>query len=310
VAPTTANVKEKRMRVGICCAGVGTAASGEFIRRSARAAEAFGFSTFWTGEHVVLFGAYPESKYPYAGAYGTDVPVPDPRTPIVDPVLAMAWAASATTTLEVGSGIMILPQRNPVVLAKELSTLDEFSGGRVVLGAGIGWCKEEYDAVGADWVHRGKRMDEHIDALRVLWRQDMSRFSGETVSFDNAYLYPKPVRNNDIPILIGGESDVALKRVARAGDGWVAFNLPVDIAADRVRKLKELTKEHGRDPDSLRIVTAVFSTTSKDDLLRYREAGVTEFNLVTAGELPLDPVGLGDGMAEFGRRFVDTVADW
>jgi len=298
------------MRVGICCAGVGAEASGIFVRRSALAAEQAGFSTFWTGEHVVLFGAYPESKYPYAGAYGSDVPVPDPRQPIVDPVVTMSWVAAATSKIEVGSGIMILPQRNPVVLAKELSTLDAFSEGRVVLGAGVGWCKEEYDAIGADWPGRGKRMDEHIAALRALWRDDVSRFAGETISFDNAYLYPKPVRGNDIPILIGGESDVALKRVARAGDGWLAFNLPVDTAAERVRRLKELTKEQGRDPEQLRIVTAIFSSTSKEDLMRYREAGVTEFNLVTAGELPHDEAGLAHGIAELGARFVETVTGW
>lgn len=298
------------MRVGICCAGVGEAASGDVIRRSAQAAEAAGFAAFWTGEHVLLFGAYPESHYPYAGDYGTDVPIPDPLVPIVDPVIAMTWAAAATSRIEVGSGILILPQRNPVVLAKALSTLDEFSRGRVVLGAGVGWCKEEYDAVGADWAGRGKRMDEHLAALRALWRDAPANFTGETVSFADAYCAPRPVRGNDIPILIGGESDVALKRVARAGDGWLAFKLPVEDAPARVAKLKELTRAQGRDPEALRIVCGIFSSTSLDDLKRYRDAGVTEFNLVTAGELPTDEPGLAQGIAEFGRRFVEPIASW
>lgn len=298
------------MRVGICCAGVGDAASGDFIRRSAQAAERAGFSTFWMGEHVLLFGAYPESKYPYAGDYGADVPIPNPRVPIIDPVVAMGWAAAATDRIEVGSGILILPQRNPVVLAKSLATLDEFSGGRVVLGAGVGWCKEEYDAIGADWPGRGKRMDEHIAVLRALWRDAPASFAGETVSFEDAYLYPKPVRDDDLPILIGGESDVALRRVARAGDGWLAFKLSVADAPARIAKLKELMRLEWRDPGTLRIVCAVFSSTSLDDLKRYRDAGVTEFNLVTAGELPLDEAGLAVGMAAFGQRFVDATADW
>ncbi len=298
------------MRVGICCAGVGAAATGDFVRRSAQAAERAGFSTFWTGEHVVLFGAYPASKYPYAGAYGGDVPIPNPRDPVADPLMTMAWAAAATTRMQVGSGIIILPQRNPVVLAKEVATLDAFSGGRVVLGVGVGWCKEEYDAVGADWAARGQRMDEHIAALRELWRADRSCFAGETVRFNDTYLYPKPVRDSDVPILIGGESDVALNRVARAGDGWLAFKLPVADAAARVAKLKELTKAQDRDPESLRIVTAIFSSTHTDDLKRYRDAGITEFNLVTSGELPLEEPGLAEGLAGFGHRFVEAVADW
>ncbi len=298
------------MRVGICCAGVGEAASGDVIRRSAQAAEQAGFSTFWVGEHVLLFGDYPDSHYPYAGDYGTDVPIPDPRVPIIDPVISMTWAAAATSRIEVGSGILILPQRNPVVLAKELATLDEFSSGRVVLGAGIGWCKEEYDAVGADWTGRGKRMDEHIAALRALWRDDPAEFAGETVAFKDAYCYPKPVRGNDIPILIGGESDAALRRVARAGDGWLAFMLPVADAPARVAKLKEFTRAQDRDPENLRIICGIFSSTSLDDLKRYREAGVTEFNLVTAGELPTTEPGLAHGIAEFGHRFVGALADW
>ncbi|MFY9329446.1 MAG: TIGR03619 family F420-dependent LLM class oxidoreductase [Georgfuchsia sp.] len=298
------------MRVGISCAGVALTATGAFVRQSAQAAERAGFSAFWAAEHVVLFGAYPASKYPYAAISGTDVPIPDPRMPIADPVVTMIWAAAATTKIEVGSGILILPQRNPVVLAKELATLDEYCGGRVVLGVGVGWCKEEYDACNADWEGRGRRTDEHIDVLRALWRNDMSRFSGETIAFDDAYCYPKPVRNKDIPILIGGESDAALKRVARAGDGWYAFNLPVDDARSRVLRLKQLTAEQGRDPECLRIVATVFADTSMAVLERYREAGITEFNLLAVGVLPLDGPGLADGIEELGRRFVAPLADW
>lgn len=300
--------EDSDMRVGICCAGVGAAASGDVVRRSAQAAEQAGFSAFWMGEHILLFGAYPESRYPYVGAYGADVPIPDPRMPIIDPIIGMTWAAAATERIEVGSGVLILPQRNPVVLAKALASVDEFSGGRVVLGAGVGWCKEEYDAVGADWPGRGKRMDEHLAALRALWRDAPAAFAGETVSFRDAYCYPRPVRGNDIPILIGGESDVALRRVARAGDGWLAFMLPVADAAARVARLKELTRAQDRDPATLRIICGIFATTPLDDLARYRDAGITEFNLVT--EVPTDPPALAESIADLGRRFVDAVADW
>ena len=298
------------MEVGICCVGIGPYSTGDFIRRSAQAAERSGFSSFWVGDHVLLFGAYPESPYPYAGGLFGDPPIPDPRSALYEPLMAMCWAAAATKKIEIGSSIVILPQRNPVVLAKELAVLDEFSGGRVLFGAGVGWCKEESDAIGADWPTRGKRMDEYIAAMRSLWRNDLSEFAGETIAFKNAYMYPKPLRNSDIPILIGGDTDLAIKRVARAGDGWLAFKLPTEEAPARVALLKQLTREQGRDPEKLRISAAIFTWTSADELKRYRDAGITQFLLFNCGELPIEDAALNDKMAETGHRFVDLVAKW
>jgi len=163
------------MKIGITCGGIGPYASGEFLRLSAQAAERAGFSAYWMPDHVVLFGEYPESRYPYADGsgqakpdqdpdaplkFGEENPLPDPRTPFIDPVVGMAWVAAATRSIEVGTNVLVLPQRNPVVLAKSLASIDSFSGGRVVLGAGTGWAKEEYAATGADWPGRGRRADE------------------------------------------------------------------------------------------------------------------------------------------------------
>jgi probable F420-dependent oxidoreductase len=300
------------MKVGICCVGPGPFSTGDFVRSSAQGAERAGFASYWLGEHVLFFGAYPDSPYPYAGVnpqWG-DPPVPDPRVAFLDCLMGMCWAAAATRTLEVGSSIMILPQHNPVLLARELVTLDEFSGGRVTLGVGVGWCKEEGVALGVDWNGRGRRTDEYVAAMRALWRGDRVDFQGETVTLQDAYLYPKPVRDGEIPIMIGGDSDVALKRTARCGDGWLAFNLPAADAPERIRRLKALTREAGRDPERLRISTAIFSWTSPDDLARYREAGVTEFLLFKSGELPVEDAALNDALAEAGRATVDFVADW
>lgn len=300
------------MKVGICCVGPGPFSTGDFVSRSAQAAERAGFSSYWLGEHVLLFGSYPESPYPYAGVnpqWG-DPPIPDPRVPFLDCLIGMCWAAAVTEKLEVGSSILILPQHNPVLLARHLVTLDEFSRGRLTLGVGVGWCKEEAMALGTDWSTRGKRTDEYIAAMRALWRGDRVDFRGESVILRDAYLYPKPVRGGDIPIMIGGDSDVALKRVVRAGDGWLAFNLPVRDAPARIARLKALAREKDRDPESLRISTAIFGWTSPDDLARYREAGITEFLLFKSGELPVDDGALNESLAEAGRRFVDAVADW
>jgi probable F420-dependent oxidoreductase len=287
--------------------------SGDFLRRSAQAAEKHGFHSYWFGEHVVLFGSY-KSKYPYAGVASwakdeNEPPIPDPRVNFPDPVMGMCWVAAATKTIEVGTSILILPQRNPVVLAKEMASLDEFSRGRVTLGVGVGWCQEEAEAIGVDWASRGRLTDEYIDVMQTLWRDDAAVFHGRTFSFKDTYLYPRPV-NGKIPLMVGGDTDIALKRVARASDGWLCFSVPAGEMAAKVARLKELTREHGRDPEALRISKSIFSWTTQDELARYREAGVTEFLLFKCGELSLDDTELDAQLAEAGHRFVDAVADW
>jgi probable F420-dependent oxidoreductase len=312
------------MKVGITCGGIGPYASGAFIRASARAAERAGFAHYWMPDHVVQFAAYPESTYPYAQGSGQEIPEQgaaaplqfaddtyanvDPRNPLIDPVMGMAWAAAATSTLEVGTNVLILPQRNPVVLAKELATLDSFSQGRVLLGVGVGWAKEEFDATGADFSTRGKRTDEAIDALRALWNQPVSSFNGTFERFTDAYSYPKPSRQGGIPVLIGGESKPAMRRVARLGDGWLPYNLPVDQAAEAIAELKRMTSAAGRDPGALRIIKIIYSNAGLDDLKRYRDAGVTEFNMASSGELPTDEAGIQAKFGEWHERMVEPVA--
>lgn len=302
------------MKIGICTEAPGPWSSGDFIRRSAQAAERAGFASMWFGDHVLLFGAY-ESKYPYAGVASwakeeNEAPIPDPRTPFIDPLIGMTWAAAATTTLDVGTSIMILPQRNPVVLAKELACLDEISGGRVTLGVGVGWCKEEAEAIGVDWASRGKLTDEYIDVMRTLWQNDAARFNGRTISFEDAYLYPRPKNGGKLPIMIGGDTDIALRRVARAGDGWLCFSVPREEMAGKVARLREMTREQSRDPDSLRISKAIFTWTKLDELEEMREAGVTEFVLFKCAELAIEDTRLNEQLAEAADYFVRQTADW
>jgi probable F420-dependent oxidoreductase len=299
------------MRVGVCCAGIGAASTGDFIRRSAQAAERAGFASFWIPDHIVLFQHYPESVYPYADYFQTEASdtAANARVPMAEPVLGMTWAAAATTSIEIGTNVIVLPQRNPLVLAKQLATVDEFSGGRIAFGAGVGWAKEEFRAIGADWDRRGKRMDEYIAVMRELWRTQASSFAGETISFKDAYMFPKPVRG-DIPILLGGESEPALRRIARVGDGWFAFRLLANDAVRPIEHLKQLTREQGRDPAQLRIFAPVFVNTSTDDLQRYREAGVTDFYVVLTGQIPIEDAGLNAMMREMSERFVAPLRHW
>lgn len=313
------------MKVGITCGGIGPYASGAFIRASARAAEEAGFAHYWMPDHVVQFAAYPESRYPYAEGSGQELPdqsdeAPlqfgddtyanvDPANPLIDPVIGMAWAAAATSRIEVGSNILVLPQRNPVVLAKELATLDSFAAGRAVLGVGVGWAKEEFDACGVPFAERGRRTDEAILALRALWSQPVSSFAGRFHAFRDAYSYPKPARAGGPPILIGGESGPALRRVARVGDGWLPYNLPVEDAARVIGELKAMTRAEGRDAEALRIVKIVYSNARLDDLKRYRDAGVTEFNVASSGEIPVDEAGIAARFRTFAETIVGPVGE-
>lgn len=289
------------MRIGFGIVGViDPSTCEEFIRVSSQTAEACGFSSYWVPEHVVLFEQYPRSKYPYAAFSGTDAPIPDPTTPLPDPIVTLTWAACSTKTIEVATGILILPQRNPLVVAKQLATLDVLSGGRVLLGAGVGWCREEYEALGVPWDQRGSVMDEHVQALQALWRDPVSSFHGAHVSFDRAYSYPKPRKPSGIPVLCGGESDPSLRRIAKYGDGWVAFDLSVGDAPRRIKQLHELTRAQGRDPGLLRIFVSIFDHTTLDDMKRYRDAGVTD--LYHVAPLPMN------GSQEI-KNAVERVAD-
>jgi probable F420-dependent oxidoreductase len=290
----------------------GPCSSGDFIRRSAQASERAGFSSFWFGEHTVLFGKI-ESKYPYSNvaswAKDDEPPIPDVKATFPDVVIGMAWAAAATTKLEVGTSVLILPHHNPVVLAKEISYLDECSQGRVILGVGVGWCKEEMDALGVDFANRGKLTDEYIEVMKALWQNDAAEHSGRTLSFKDAYMYPK-FRKAGPPVLVGGDTDLAIKRAARFGDGWLPFSVKAKDAKERIALYKKLVRENGRDPESMRIIQSIFSWTTMDELKQFKDAGVTEFLIFKSGELSFNDRELNEQLAETSRKFIDPIKSW
>jgi probable F420-dependent oxidoreductase len=295
------------MKISIAGPGFARAATAEAVRAAAQTAERMGFSGVWFGEHAVLFAGEAEAHYPdKTSDRQAHRNMLDPHTAVSDAVVAMTWAAAATSTIEIGSNVIILPQRHPVVLAKEIATLDAFAGGRIALGVGSGWSPQEYAATGADWPGRGRRMDEYVEAMRALWRGDPASFSGETVRFEGAYLHPKPAR--DVPILFGGESEAVLRRTARLGDGWIPVLLPLDQAPRILGDLRRWTEAAGRDPDRLRIIKSITLRDSLDDLPRYRDAGVTEFKLSCYGELPGNADETVRVLEDLGRRYVERVA--
>jgi probable F420-dependent oxidoreductase len=295
------------MKIGLAGPGFAKAANAAAVRAAAQTAERVGFSTIWFGEHIVLFEGEAEEHYPdKTSDRQAHRNMLDPRTPLADPVVAMTWAAAATSAIEIGTNVMILPQRNPLVLAKELSTLDAFCSGRIALGVGSGWSPTEFAAVGADWPGRGKRMDEFTGVLRALWSDEAASFAGESVRFKRAYQEPKPA--HPIPILFGGESAAVLRRVARCGDGWIPVLLPLEEAPRILSDLRRWTTEAGRDPDALRIVKSITLRNSLDELARFRDAGVTEFKLSCYGEMPASADETVRTIEDFAARYVEFVA--
>jgi probable F420-dependent oxidoreductase len=216
----------------------------------AQAGEAAGFESIWTVEHTVVPGGY-DSTYPYAA--GGKLAGGDDAVPLPDPLIWMAYVAAATRNVKLATGIMILPQHNPVVVAKQVATLDHMSGGRILLGIGVGWLKEEFEALGVPFEDRGRRTDEYMRAMRELWASEKPTFEGEFVRFKDAYCRPQPVKGR-VPIIVGGHSPAAARRAGKLGDGFFpARGAPRDLF-DMARNA---AREAGRDPDKLEITVSL-----------------------------------------------------
>jgi probable F420-dependent oxidoreductase len=216
----------------------------------AQAGEEAGFESMWTVEHTVVPGGY-GSTYPYAA--GGKMAGGNDAIPLPDPLIWMAYVAAATKRIKLGTGIMILPQHNPVVVAKQVATLDHLSKGRVLLGIGVGWLKEEFEALGVPFEDRGRRTDEYMRVLRELWSAERPTFSGEFIRFKDAYCRPRPA-NGTVPLIVGGHSPAAARRAGRLGDGFFpARGAPKDLF-DIARAA---AREAGRDPDKLEITVSL-----------------------------------------------------
>jgi len=215
-----------------------------------QAAEEAGFESAWTVEHTVIPKGY-QSAYPYT----TDGRLPggEGNFLLPDPQIWMAYVAARTSRINLATGILILPQHNPVICAKQVATLDYMSGGRVLLGIGVGWLKEEFQALGVPFEERGARTDEYIQALRALWTMESPTFEGRFVNFKDAFMRPKPAQGS-VPIIIGGHSKAAARRAGRLAEGF----FPARGASEElIATVREAAKEAGRDPDAVEITASM-----------------------------------------------------
>jgi probable F420-dependent oxidoreductase len=261
-------------------------ANPAFLRTLGPALEERGFESVWLPEHVVLFDEY-ESRYPYA---------PDGRFPgsgdsgLLEPLTALTYLAAVTDTLRLGTGICLVPQRNPVYTAKQVADLDVLSDGRVEFGIGVGWLREEFEALGMPFERRGQRAREHIEVMRSLWTDEVSSHDGSLYPLRPCRQYPKPVQQPHPPIHVGGESDAALRRAADLGQGWYGFNRTPDEVPEALARLDQILAERGRSRGELTIsICPYFKGIDRAAMERYAELGVDRVIVLV---FAVDPDGL------------------
>jgi probable F420-dependent oxidoreductase len=250
------------MKIALFGINYGPAADPQAASQIARAAEAAGFESLWTGEHIVL----PDPQVPPSPAA--------PETPFIDSLIALAFVAAHTKTIRLGTGIIILPQRNPVVLAKELASTDVLAGGRLIFGIGVGYLKPEFEAIGAPFEHKGARSEEFLRAMIALWTMDKPEFRGRFVSFGGVNAMPRPVQKPYPEIVFGGHTKEAFSRAARLAKGWYGFALDLATTRQHIEGLKAACKAAGRRFEELEISVTPSRRIDCDEARRFAEAGV------------------------------------
>jgi probable F420-dependent oxidoreductase len=261
------------MKVGLFAPLGNPFATPEYLATLAAAAEERGFHSLWVAEHVVLFDDY-ASRYPYA----QDGKIPaGGENGIFEPFTSLAFLAAHSSTIRLGTGICLVPQRNPVYTAKEVAAVDWLSGGRFEFGVGIGWLAEEYEAVAKPFVQRAQRCREYLWVMKSLWCDPVSEFHGAFYDLPACRQYPKPVQQPHPPTHFGGESDAALRRVADLGQGWYGFNLEPEQVPDRISFLEDRLAERDRALADIEVsICPYLLGADADKAKRYADTGVDQ----------------------------------
>ncbi len=237
----------------------------------AKRAEELGFESYWVPEHAII----PlETSSPYPGS--EDGIIPDEYGRITDPFVSLARASAVTQSIELGTGICLIPERNPLELAKEVATLDHFSNGRFIFGIGAGWLKEETEIMGGDFDHRWGQTKDAILAMKELWTQDEAEYHGKYYDFPRVRSFPKPARKPHPPIYMGGASKYVFKRVVEWGDGWMPVLSPIEDIKKGRERLNRMAEEIGRDPSEIKVLAFGWPGTfrTRQEIDELKRAGV------------------------------------
>lgn len=213
-------------------------------------AEELGFDSIWFAEHPIL-PVHSDTPFPKTGG-----PIPEDYRHFTDPYIALARASGVTTNIKLGTGITLVPERNPLVLAKQIAALDLYSGGRFLFGIGAGWNREETTMMGGDFDHRWTQTREAVLAMKELWTKDEAEFHGRYFDFPPVYCYPKPAQKPHPPVILGGHAPNVLQRIIRWGDGWLPNRANPPMVEDSRKQLDAMAAERGRDPSSISITVS------------------------------------------------------
>lgn len=280
------------MKIGLIPINIGHA-SIEPMLEFARRAEQVGVESVWTFEHVLVPIDY-ASRYPYSPTGKMGIP---PETPLIDPLIALSAIATATTTLRLATGVNILPQTNPLYMAKQVASLDLVSNGRMMLGVGIGWLREEFAALGVPFERRGARFDDYVEAMRKVWSGDVVEHKSDFLQWSGFKSYPIPVQK-PLPVIIGGSKGKVFQRIARHGDGWYAPTQTAEELAGLLPSLEEACRAEGRDPSTLELTAMwVPAMGGIDAARRYEDLGVRRL-VVPAMALGGNDASILDGFAD------------
>ena len=258
------------MKIGVCSANSGPYTTRESLGSLAELAEATGIESIWVSEHLVV--ADPRTP-----------PSPmDPQDPILDPVSTLAYLAGLTSSVRLGTGVVVLPLRNPLVLAKALATVDVLSGGRLIVGIGVGYVEQEFSAIGVPFTDRGARLEEHLAAMRSIWSERHPAAAGTFVRFGHVQAFPHPLQSPHLPIVMGGYAPAVLRRTIRGADGWYGWGLDVGSTARYLATLREIEAEAGRGEGlgALEITITPPDAVDAQAASRYEDLGVDRLNLM------------------------------
>jgi len=287
------------MKFGLMYANAGPFAYPEGMTNLARTAEAAGIESLWTVEHVVIPVGY-KSTYPYDPS--GKIPAPD-SMPIPDPLLWLASAAAVTKTIRLATGILILPQRHPLYVAKEVATLDVLSGGRAILGIGVGWLEEEFQALGIPFEDRGSRTAETVRAMRSLWKDEPEAFEGKFFRWPPLQSHPKPIQKPGVPIVVGGHTELSARRAARYGDGFFPGVADEAQLKSITQTLRDECKKIGRRPEEVEI-SAGRRAIDLDGVKHYQDLGVSRIMIPPPA---FDPDGIRQGLGELADKIISRL---
>jgi probable F420-dependent oxidoreductase len=283
------------MKFGIAVANIMGFATPAGATAMGTGAELAGFESIWTVEHVLVPAGY-QSTYPYDRS--GKMPAPDTMD-LPDPLIWLTWVAARTESIKLATGVLVVPQRNPAILAKEVATLDFLSEGRVLLGVGAGWLEEEFKALGAEFHERGRRLDSYVAAMQALWRGEETNYDDGFVRFERAVSRPMPVHKS-VPIHVGGHSEAAARRAGRIGDGF--FPGAHEDLPHLLDVMRRAADDAGRDADAIEVTVTIDGRSDAEAITSIARLAASGVDRVAIPPLSFDPAGITDALGTYGER--------